>query len=91
MDWTKAPFDASYTDFDIQACQVTAGKASSRHPCYAALYKQPYGDKANQTLTTKQWNDLSWIKKNWLTYDYCTDTKRWTVQPKECKVNWPNY
>jgi xyloglucan:xyloglucosyl transferase len=88
-DWSLAPFVASYTDFDIEACAVVGPIPASRHPCYAAVYNKPYGNKANQTLSAQQWDDLAWIQKYWLTYDYCTDSSRWKTQPKECAENWP--
>lgn len=89
IDWTLQPFWASYTDFDVEACAVVGSSSAAKHTCYRDLYTKPYGNAANQTLTAKQWDDLKWIQTTWLTYDYCTDTTRWTTPPAECAINWP--
>jgi xyloglucan:xyloglucosyl transferase len=89
IDWSAAPFNAYYTDFNIEACPVPNGSTSAKHVCYHKLYTQPYGNAANQTLTPQQVADLKFIKTKWLIYDYCSDKTRWTVQPAECAINWP--
>lgn len=88
-DWSKAPFVASYTGFDVDACTVETGADWEIHQCYTKLFNSWYGDAAHKNLTSQQVDDLRWIKSNYIIYDYCSDTKRFNTTPPECAVNWP--
>lgn len=77
-DWTRAPFTASYRNFNADACIWSAGRAacSSKN---SWLWKQ---------LDATSFQRLKWVQKNFMIYNYCTDTKRFPLGfPPECSVN----
>ncbi|KAG6545864.1 hypothetical protein Mapa_012518 [Marchantia paleacea] len=94
-DWSQQPFLASYTSFNVSnACAVKSVSNStgwsSAHNCYRQLYRSPYGRVPNLNLTQTQIEDLRWIQKGFVIYDYCTDLRRFKgVAPPECARNWP--
>ncbi|KAL3363024.1 hypothetical protein AABB24_012363 [Solanum stoloniferum] len=70
-DWSKAPFIASYRNFNAQ---------TSKNPI------------ANSWLTQSLDNvglaRMKWVQKNYMIYNYCTDTKRFPQGfPHECTLN----
>ncbi|KAL4571278.1 hypothetical protein LXL04_018036 [Taraxacum kok-saghyz] len=77
-DWSKAPFTASYRNFKADACVVSSGKSScneSRNPAWLS----------EELDNTKQ-ERLRWAQKNYMIYNYCTDSKRFPQGfPPECK------
>lgn len=81
-DWSKAPFTASYRNFKADACLWSSGKSScsSNSPSrYAWL---------SQELDTTSQERLKWVQKNYMIYNYCTDTKRFPQGlPKECTAH----
>ncbi|KAG6545865.1 hypothetical protein Mapa_012519 [Marchantia paleacea] len=92
-DWTKQPFIASYKGFNISnACSVKdSGSTEDLHACYKMLYQSSYGQAPNLALSQTQIDHLKLIQKDFLIYDYCTDTKRTkNVPPPECSRNWPS-
>ncbi|GLJ23351.1 hypothetical protein SUGI_0441820 [Cryptomeria japonica] len=72
IDWSKAPFVASYQNFNAQVC-------TSSSDCSAnAWYSQASLDSGEQ-------QQLRWVRKNYMVYDYCSDTKRFPQGlPTEC-------
>ncbi|KAK6142293.1 hypothetical protein DH2020_022641 [Rehmannia glutinosa] len=81
-DWTKAPFVASYRNFNINGC--VAGSGSS---C---------GSKSADSFNTEAWrtqeldangrNRLRWVQQKHMVYNYCADSKRFPQGiPAECK------
>lgn len=81
INWSYAPFQANFRAFDVSGCPYDA-KTSS---CYSSGYwwnrEQYWKLDANQQ---KAYED---VRKNYTTYDYCSDTNRFPVQPKECPFN----
>ncbi|KAL5537540.1 hypothetical protein UlMin_046014 [Ulmus minor] len=75
-DWSQAPFTASYRNFnDDNACVSTTSSCKSN-----SLVSQELDSTAQQRL--------KWVQKNYMIYNYCTDTKRFPQGlPKECSVN----
>ncbi|GMJ01482.1 xyloglucan endotransglycosylase 6, xyloglucan endotransglucosylase/hydrolase 23 [Hibiscus trionum] len=80
-DWSKAPFTASYRNYKADACVWSSGKSScssssgSRNPWWS------------QELDVGSQQRLRWVQKNYMIYNYCTDTKRFPQGlPKECTV-----
>ncbi|PNS93571.1 hypothetical protein POPTR_018G094800v4 [Populus trichocarpa] len=77
-DWTRAPFTASYRNFNADACIWSSGRAacSSKN---SWLWKQ---------FDATSFQRLKWVQKNFMIYNYCTDTKRFPLGfPPECSVN----
>ncbi|CAI9298157.1 unnamed protein product [Lactuca saligna] len=77
-DWSKAPFTASYRNFKADACVVSSGKSScggSDNPAWLS----------EELDNTKQ-ERLRWAQKNYMIYNYCSDSKRFPQGfPPECK------
>ncbi|CAL5343224.1 unnamed protein product [Camellia sinensis] len=81
IDWTQAPFTASYRNFNANACIWSSGSSScssSSSNSNAWLSKQL--DSTNQ-------GRLKWVQKNYMIYNYCTDSKRFPQGfPPECSM-----
>ncbi|KAF5725924.1 xyloglucan endotransglucosylase/hydrolase protein 22-like [Tripterygium wilfordii] len=78
-DWSQAPFTASYRNFNASACVWSNGASSctsTKNSSNAWLLQEL--DSANQ-------EKLKWVQKNYMIYNYCSDTKRFSGGlPKEC-------
>ncbi|KAK6944239.1 Xyloglucan endo-transglycosylase, C-terminal [Dillenia turbinata] len=73
-DWTKAPFTASFRNFNADACVVFNGKSRC-------------GSKSwfSQALDSTGQARMKWVQKNYMIYNYCTDKKRFPQRlPPEC-------
>ncbi|KAJ6912979.1 xyloglucan endotransglucosylase/hydrolase protein 23 [Populus alba x Populus x berolinensis] len=80
-DWSQAPFTASYRNFNAQACTWTSGSSS----CSSS------GSSSNswlsQSLGSTGQGRIKWVQKNYMIYNYCTDTKRFPQgSPPECSM-----
>ncbi|XP_011043991.1 PREDICTED: xyloglucan endotransglucosylase/hydrolase protein 22-like [Populus euphratica] len=77
-DWTRAPFTASYRNFKADACIWSSGRAAC--PSRKSWLWQK--------LDATSFQRLKWVQKNFMIYNYCTDTKRFPLGfPPECSVN----
>ncbi|GAB2285041.1 Probable xyloglucan endotransglucosylase/hydrolase protein 25 [Dionaea muscipula] len=81
-DWTKAPFTASYRNFDAgSACVWSSGRSSCGSTSSAAGWLTEAVDSHGQER-------MKWVQRNYMVYNYCTDFKRFPQGlPKECTVN----
>ncbi|KAL5974053.1 Xyloglucan endotransglucosylase protein 1 [Asimina triloba] len=78
IDWSQAPFTASYRNFNPDAC-VWEGGRSSCPPSSGAWM--------NQGLDAYQVHKLKWVQQNFMIYNYCTDYKRFPRGlPPECSA-----
>ncbi|KAL4201063.1 hypothetical protein AMTRI_Chr02g256750 [Amborella trichopoda] len=78
-DWSQAPFVASYFNFEADACVASISSASSASPCKASAWL------SQEALDTNEQEKLKWVQKNYMVYNYCTDTKRFPHGlPPEC-------
>ncbi|NP_001267702.1 probable xyloglucan endotransglucosylase/hydrolase protein 23-like precursor [Cucumis sativus] len=81
-DWTKAPFTASYKNFKAEACVWSGGKSSCS--------PSPAGSSnswLSQEMDSASQERLKWVQKNYMIYNYCTDTKRFPQGlPTECNL-----
>ncbi|XP_020533078.1 probable xyloglucan endotransglucosylase/hydrolase protein 23 [Jatropha curcas] len=78
-DWTQAPFTASYRNFNAQACIWASGSSSCSSSNNSWL---------TQSLDTTGQERIKWVQKNYMIYNYCTDTKRFPQGlPPECSLN----
>ncbi|KAF9614449.1 hypothetical protein IFM89_018685 [Coptis chinensis] len=78
-DGTFAPFTASYRNFTADACVPSSGSScnSSSLSSNNAWFSQKL-DSASQ-------DKIRWVQKNYMIYNYCTDTKRFPQGlPPEC-------
>ncbi|KAJ9141412.1 hypothetical protein P3X46_031951 [Hevea brasiliensis] len=77
-DWSKAPFTASFRNFNSNACIWSNGASSCSNS--ANQWSSEELDSTSQKL-------LKWVQKNYMVYNYCTDTKRFPQGlPQECTV-----
>lgn len=81
-DWSQAPFTASYGNFNIQACVWTSSgsSCSSKNPSSNHSWMKQSLDSTGQAR-------IQWVQKNYMIYNYCTDTKRFPQGlPPECSL-----
>ncbi|EFJ18106.1 hypothetical protein SELMODRAFT_178522 [Selaginella moellendorffii] len=76
-DWSHAPFIASYKNFDLDACQASSGSCGPNSGKW-------WDSSAWQALSPSDAGKLKWVKKNYMIYDYCTDSARFPSRPAEC-------
>ncbi|CAI9111208.1 OLC1v1011379C1 [Oldenlandia corymbosa var. corymbosa] len=78
IDWSKAPFYAYYSDFDIEGCPVPGPSTCPSNP-------NNWWEAANyQQLTPLEARTYHWVRATHMIYDYCTDKSRNAVPPPEC-------
>ncbi|EXB94582.1 putative xyloglucan endotransglucosylase/hydrolase protein 23 [Morus notabilis] len=79
-DWSKAPFTASYRNFNAKTC-VRSSRSSSCHGSSSSNDAW-----LSQELDNASQERLRWVQKNYMIYNYCTDTKRFPQGlPPECR------
>ena len=66
-DWTKAPFTASYRNFNTQACIWSSG-ASSCGSTSSASKDSARGSWLSQELDPTGQGRLKWVQKNYMIY-----------------------
>ncbi|KAM6552766.1 hypothetical protein CsatB_013528 [Cannabis sativa] len=83
-DWSKAPFTASYRNFNANnACVMNSGSSS----CASSNSQANSNSWLNQELDSAGEQKLNWVQKNYLIYNYCTDSKRFPQGfPIECTM-----
>ncbi|KAL9244420.1 hypothetical protein vseg_018198 [Gypsophila vaccaria] len=87
-DWSHAPFIASYTGFEINACECPVPSASSAEDmkrCSSGVARKYWWDEPVMSeLSLHQSHQLQWVRANHLVYDYCSDAGRFPTTPLEC-------
>ncbi|KAK7821984.1 probable xyloglucan endotransglucosylase/hydrolase protein 23 [Quercus suber] len=81
-DWTQAPFTASYRNFNASACVWSSGASSC-----SSTSPSTSGSNAwlSEQMDSTSQERLQWVQKNYMIYNYCTDTKRFPQGlPPEC-------
>ncbi|KAK4756161.1 hypothetical protein SAY87_006288 [Trapa incisa] len=82
-DWSQAPFTASFRGFSAEACVWSSAGGSS---CPSASFSRD--SWFHQTLDAAGQQKIKWAQKNYMNYDYCTDTKRFPQGlPLECSLS----
>lgn len=66
IDWTKAPFVASYRDFNVSACVWS--ESSSTTSCASDS-----SSWMSRGLDGDELSKIAWAKKNYMIYNYCDD------------------
>ncbi|GLJ23344.1 hypothetical protein SUGI_0441740 [Cryptomeria japonica] len=78
IDWSKAPFVASFQNFRSQACSPSSDCSVN------SWYNE-------QGLDSTQQQKLQWVRTNYMIYDYCSDVKRFPQGlPAECASDSPS-
>ncbi|KAG5563713.1 hypothetical protein RHGRI_000048 [Rhododendron griersonianum] len=81
-DWTKAPFTASYRNFNANACVLSSSGASS---CTSSSSNGNSNAWLEEQLDSTSQERLKWVQKNYMIYNYCSDSKRFPQGlPPEC-------
>jgi len=76
-DWSQAPFMASYRNFNAEACVWSSSGSSS---CSSS---------SGQSLDATGQAKMRLVQKNYMIYNYCTDTRRFPQGlPAECSSAW---
>ncbi|XP_027927103.1 xyloglucan endotransglucosylase/hydrolase protein 2-like [Vigna unguiculata] len=78
-DWSYAPFKANFQGFDVSACQVLTSNAKN---CSSDNYW--WNSQKFWQLDPLRQSQYERIKHKYMTYDYCTDRKRYPEIPLEC-------
>jgi hypothetical protein len=84
LNWTYAPFVASYREFGADAC---SGGEASALDCAASRW---WNQVQYRALNDAQLGQLKWVQENLTIYDYCTDHARYNVTPPECFYSTPS-
>ncbi|KAK1323621.1 putative xyloglucan endotransglucosylase/hydrolase protein 23 [Acorus calamus] len=86
IDWTRAPFTASYRNFNADACLWSSGTSHCASKAKAPAVSSTK-NWLNQELDLTSQEKLKWVQKNHMIYDYCADVKRFPQGlPPECSV-----
>nr|CCH26404.1 xyloglucan endotransglycosylase [Cucumis sativus] len=83
IDWTQAPFVASYRNFSVDSDCVWSSDSSS---CTSVSSSSSTSDQwMSQDLNTINQKRLKWVQDNYMVYNYCTDFRRFPQGlPPEC-------
>lgn len=87
-DWSKAPFVASFRNFNVLqgSCNANIQNISSCGPTSTSNSTQASGNLVTHGLDSTQRQRLRWVRKNYMIYNYCDDTKRFPQGfPPECR------
>ncbi|KAF1887655.1 hypothetical protein Lal_00040709, partial [Lupinus albus] len=79
-DWSQAPFTASFSNYNAQACVWSSSSGSSCS--FNSSENQPW---LTQIIDAEGEARIQWVQKNYMVYNYCTDENR--IQqglPLEC-------
>ncbi|KAK1274831.1 putative xyloglucan endotransglucosylase/hydrolase protein 23 [Acorus gramineus] len=87
-DWTKAPFVASYRNFNADACVWSSASGSTSCSSSATITaptkRAPW---LSQSLDSNGEQKLKWVRQNYMIYDYCNDRGRFPQGlPSECAI-----
>ncbi|KAK4337546.1 hypothetical protein RND71_042033 [Anisodus tanguticus] len=82
-DWSQAPFSASYRNFNANACIP-----NSPSSCNSNSATSTSSSWLNEELDNTSQERLKWVQKNYMVYNYCTDSKRFPQGfPADCVQN----
>ncbi|XP_043719828.1 probable xyloglucan endotransglucosylase/hydrolase protein 23 [Telopea speciosissima] len=85
-NWTEAPFNTYYRNFNGKACVVSSSGVSSCDSRTASANAVSDNSWQTQQLDSKGQKYLRWVQKNYMIYNYCTDYKRFSNgRPRECR------
>ncbi|KAH7351802.1 hypothetical protein KP509_19G014900 [Ceratopteris richardii] len=84
IDWTQAPFIASYSGFYVDAC--TWNKPGPAPSCFYDSSSSWWDQADKWTMTDAEKSAYTNITSNYMIYNYCTDYQRYPVQMPDCAV-----
>ena len=74
-DRSHAPFIATYTGFEIDACEVpvsVAAKESAKNCSSSGVKRYWWDEPTLAELNEHQSHQLKWVRARHMVYDYCT-------------------
>uniref|UniRef100_A0A0D3BAW2 Xyloglucan endotransglucosylase/hydrolase n=2 Tax=Brassica oleracea var. oleracea TaxID=109376 RepID=A0A0D3BAW2_BRAOL len=84
INWSYAPFKANFQSFSDSGCHADGGNINAE-ACGSTTYYwntiQYSRLSANETTAFKN------VRAKYVTYDYCSDKRRFPVPPTECRLN----
>lgn len=86
LNWTHAPFIASYKNFEAEGCEVPWYKGDVEK-CNSTDIDALLDRATFHQLTTRQIARLQWVTENLMMYDYCKDFNRYPQGHPECSRN----
>ncbi|EEF39386.1 xyloglucan:xyloglucosyl transferase, putative [Ricinus communis] len=85
-DRSHAPFTASYRNFNANACIWYNGASPCGRNSLSSATKT--NSWVSEELDSISQEKLQWVQKNYMIYNYCTDTKRFPQGlPPECSMS----
>eukprot|EP01018_Ginkgo_biloba_P033412 Gb_34156 [translate_table: standard] len=89
INWTSAPFIASFRGFAIEGKRSCNREKRALSVCQPSPPTSEWWERLGKggRLSPKESTQLRWARKYRMTYDYCTDAKRYPKPPLECTVN----
>ena len=83
IDWKVAPFIARYRSFRARACKWNGPVSTSQ--CASNTAANWWSSPTYSKLSNSKFGQLTWVRDNYMIYDYCKDTKRFNGKiPPEC-------
>ncbi|KAJ6914083.1 xyloglucan endotransglucosylase/hydrolase protein 26 [Populus alba x Populus x berolinensis] len=83
IDWKVAPFIARYRSFRARACKWNGPVSTSQ--CASNTAANWWTSPTYSKLSNAKFGQLTWVRDNYMIYDYCKDTKRFNGKiPPEC-------
>ncbi|KAG6586193.1 Xyloglucan endotransglucosylase/hydrolase protein 22, partial [Cucurbita argyrosperma subsp. sororia] len=77
-DWSNAPFTAAYRNMNADRTCIWPSSSCSSSKDHSWL---------SQRLDSAGYRKLKWVRRNYMVYDYCADSKRFPHGlPPECNV-----
>lgn len=82
INWTAAPFIASYRDFEANACTFNGNASMCMQSQFATMTAH-----TNLYANELDLGSLKWIEDNYMVYNYCHDKDRYQQDvPLECTL-----
>ncbi|XP_062024332.1 xyloglucan endotransglucosylase/hydrolase protein 2-like [Rosa rugosa] len=81
IDYNHAPFRAYFQGFDMNACSLDKSKTNVSE-CYATKYL--WNHRVYWQLNPTEQEAYDRVRREYMNYDYCTDTQRFHTLPREC-------
>ncbi|KAG2613950.1 hypothetical protein PVAP13_4KG381250 [Panicum virgatum] len=87
-DWASAPFVAAYRRYNVSTATACVwDERDGRARCPAAVGGGREASWMAQRMDWWSWMTLSWVRMNYMVYDYCDDRRRFPHgAPPECVI-----
>ncbi|KAH6558283.1 hypothetical protein KP509_1Z070900 [Ceratopteris richardii] len=82
INWSYSPFVASYTNFLVDACSWTQPGPPPR--CFQNSQNYWWDRRNRWTLNRYERRAYAYIRKKYMVYNYCQDSKRYPLPLPEC-------